>query len=104
MTPVRLEPAAPQSRVKHSTTEPLCSLFSRIIFSTLFYKKYIICIYGINICGPAHKTLVLITLVSRDDSNKPAHKAAYVRSLTRAFAFHIHKVRKKSGLLLDTSA
>ena len=25
MTPVRLELAAPQSRVKHSTTEPLCS-------------------------------------------------------------------------------
>ena len=24
--PVRLEPAAPLSRVKHSTTEPLCSL------------------------------------------------------------------------------
>ena len=24
MTPVRLEPAATQSRVKHSTTEPLC--------------------------------------------------------------------------------
>ena len=26
MTTVRLEPAAPQSRVKHSTTEQLCSL------------------------------------------------------------------------------
>ena len=26
MTPVRLEPAAPLSRVKHSTTEPLRSL------------------------------------------------------------------------------
>ena len=26
MTPVRLEPVAPQSRVKHSTTEPLRSL------------------------------------------------------------------------------
>ena len=25
MTPVRLKPAAPRSRVKHSTTEPLCS-------------------------------------------------------------------------------
>ena len=25
MTPVRLEPAAPRSRVKHSTTEPLRS-------------------------------------------------------------------------------
>ena len=27
VTPVRLEPAAPQSQVKHSTTEPLPSLF-----------------------------------------------------------------------------
>ena len=27
VTPVRLEPAAPQSQVKHSTTEPLRSLF-----------------------------------------------------------------------------
>ena len=27
VTPVRLEPAAPWSRVQHSTTEPLCSLF-----------------------------------------------------------------------------
>ena len=26
VTPVRLEPTAPRSRVKHSTTEPLCSL------------------------------------------------------------------------------
>ena len=26
MTPVRLEPAAPRSRVKHTTTEPLSSL------------------------------------------------------------------------------
>ena len=29
MTPVRLEPAAPQSRVKHSTTEPLHSLICK---------------------------------------------------------------------------
>ena len=28
VTPVRLEPAVPQSRVKHSTTDPLCSLMS----------------------------------------------------------------------------
>ena len=28
--PVRLEPAAPRFRVKHSTTEPLCSLVSNI--------------------------------------------------------------------------
>ena len=31
MTPVRLEPAAPQSRVKHSTTESLRSLVIVVI-------------------------------------------------------------------------
>ena len=30
---VRLEPSAPRSRVKHSTTEPLCSLCDEIINS-----------------------------------------------------------------------
>ena len=29
VTPVRLEPSAPRSSVKHSTTEPLCSLLGR---------------------------------------------------------------------------
>ena len=33
MTPVRLEPAAPRSRVKHSTTGPLRSLVIVVIFS-----------------------------------------------------------------------
>ena len=31
MTPVRLEPAASQSRVKHSTTEPLRSLVEVVV-------------------------------------------------------------------------
>ena len=34
VTPVRLEPAAPQSRVKHCTTEPL-----RSQMQTLMYQK-----------------------------------------------------------------
>ena len=37
VTPVRLEPAAPLSRVKHSTTEPLRSLNREI-----FYVSFII--------------------------------------------------------------
>ena len=38
MMPVRVEPAAPRSRVKHSTTEPLPSLYSVInIFDVLCY-------------------------------------------------------------------
>ena len=31
LTPVRLEPAAPRSRVKHSTTEPLRSQFNTAV-------------------------------------------------------------------------
>ena len=31
MMPVRLESAAPWSRVKHSTTEPLCSLLLSVV-------------------------------------------------------------------------
>ena len=33
MTPVRLEPAAPRSRVKHSTTEPLRSLSMDLVMN-----------------------------------------------------------------------
>ena len=37
---VRLQPAAPQSRDKHSTTEPMCSL-SVLSFDTILSKKRI---------------------------------------------------------------
>ena len=36
--PLRLEPSAPRSRVKHSTTEPLCSLLS-VCISTVVTTK-----------------------------------------------------------------
>ena len=39
MTPVRLEPAAPQSRVQHSTTEPLRSLFDNDHFINFHRSK-----------------------------------------------------------------
>ena len=39
VTPVRLEPAAPQCRVKHSTTEPLCSL-PHVAIHLGFYRFY----------------------------------------------------------------
>ena len=43
MTPVRLEPTAPQSRVKNSTTEPLHSLqFSSDEHCFTFQGKYIV--------------------------------------------------------------
>ena len=39
---VRLEPAAPLSRVKHSTTEPLCSLYQSLcVFSQMKDTKHI---------------------------------------------------------------
>ena len=43
MTPVRLEPAAPRSRVKHSTTEPLRSLKRSVHLNVLLniYKQNI---------------------------------------------------------------
>ena len=40
MTPVRLEPAAPRSRVKHSTTEPLCSLSYLFVFDMHNCKQH----------------------------------------------------------------
>ena len=36
MTPVRLEPKAPQSPVKHSTTEPLRSLYVCLVCIILY--------------------------------------------------------------------
>ena len=41
MTPVRLEPVAPRSRVKDSTTEPLRSLFDPIKIWQQKRPKYI---------------------------------------------------------------
>ena len=40
MTPVRLEPAALRSRVKHSTTEPLRSRKSYVKNVIFFLKKW----------------------------------------------------------------
>ena len=55
MTPVKLEPAAPRSRVKHSTTEPLGSpvtfdlLFLEIMF--LIFKNTVILLkFGYTFC------------------------------------------------------
>ena len=44
MTPVRLEPTAPRSPVKHSTTEPLCShilhVLQKIVPKCLVTRAY----------------------------------------------------------------
>ena len=41
MTPVRLEPAASRSRVKHSTTEPLGSLKKKMIENYPACKEFV---------------------------------------------------------------
>ena len=48
MTPVRLEPAALRSRVKHSTTEPLRSLRELVALLSLSYR----CLYDIQVTLP----------------------------------------------------
>ena len=70
MAPVRLEPAALPSQVKHFTIEPLHSH------------------------GPAHKNLVFITYESSEVSEDSAQKC----SLVRAFAACKHKEKTDESL------
>ena len=44
MTPVRLEPAASRSRVKHSTTEPLRSYISLIKNVQIHTCNWLVCV------------------------------------------------------------
>ena len=53
MTPVRLEPAALRSRVKHSTTEPLRSLFLHLCYGAYRKKICILDTLGYEIQGPS---------------------------------------------------
>ena len=43
--PVRLEPAAPRSQVKHSTTEPLRSLYQILLYITLINEHVYVCFF-----------------------------------------------------------
>ena len=72
MTPVRLEPAASQSRVKHSTTEPLCSLHiwpNKITLCITYFKifkhikiiKYSILGFGL-VCGFTSQSTAMVML------------------------------------------
>ena len=72
MTPVRLQPAALQSRVKHSTTEPLRSLG---LGETL--KK----VMSVKI-EPVHEISNNVVSATSKASDQPAHTL----SLIRAFA------------------
>ena len=68
MTPVRLEPAAPLSWVKHSTTEPLHSLIFHVFID---YK----------IIEPRHEISNNVVFETSKASDQPAH----VHSLIRAY-------------------
>ena len=83
VTPVRLEPAAPRSRVKHSTREPLCS------FSVL------VPVHGVLSCvfpnfGLKNKlikkpfildTIGHVTLANSENPYKMSHKVAFHQGL-----------------------
>ena len=54
MTPVRLEPAAPRSRVKHSTTEPLHSRetdFSLVLKDSDMESENLSYLIGLSVSG-----------------------------------------------------
>ena len=66
MTPVRLEPAAPQSRVKHSTIEPLRSLivYPLDLNSIFRHLKRVILDYHMNfVLVPADKAANNVVVV-----------------------------------------
>ena len=76
VTPVRLEPAALRSRVKHSTTESLRSLISAYIFTVAFFLDYLWLFHSLNaahfessnaynflICEQKHKVWGVIFIV-----------------------------------------
>ena len=57
VTPVRLEPAALRSRVKHSTTEPLRSLFHRWINTLCLTDFYMEMSMGVSLLRNAQSLL-----------------------------------------------
>ena len=66
MTLVRLEPAAPPSPVKHSTTEPLCSLSHHIVSNIVDTKVPDIIVGVRDITGiPVYRDLGVPRFVSR---------------------------------------
>ena len=67
MTPVRLEPAALQSRVKHSTTEPLRSLQNVLYLGVLVL--FVMCTLGFMFCLSCAR----VTLTDTVKSNLSGH-------------------------------
>ena len=71
VTPVRLELEAPRSRVKHSTTEPLCSLLS--IFEWPFYTGFTVqCLKFTNLYN------ICLCLFSQGSSKRERGKSEHL--------------------------
>ena len=66
MTPVRLEPAVPRSRVKHSTTEPLRSLIKKCV--CLVHCVFVV---GIDVLEILASNNEMQFLIFKDISLKP---------------------------------
>ena len=65
MTPVRLKPTAHMSRVKHSTTESLCSLSHQHAFiwcSIMQYNNFVLILTSINIFVVVVDSLFIVAL------------------------------------------
>ena len=68
VTPVRLKPAAPRSRVKHSTTEPLRYLIrflkERFVSKHWISTKRSLCLYGLKHKDSTKTHTMVVTLYS----------------------------------------
>ena len=67
MTPVRLEPAVLRSRVKHSTTEPPCSLSEALLVAHTTLLK-ILCREGVDEGGGGLLDTVIIVKIRSNTS------------------------------------
>ena len=93
VTPVRLEPAAPRSWVKHSTTEPLRSLNSLWkTFSTDFYYIYgffPLCFLSTFSTGSTVRSYIVasswenmaLLVITIEDEDQPAHLCSLISTL-----------------------
>ena len=72
MTPLRLEPATPRSRVKHSTTEPLhshCDLSFNLYLATFFVLNMLSGFYVCCISSGALQKLRLDFVMKANNMN-----------------------------------
>ena len=91
MTPVRLEPAALRSRVKHSTTEPLRSL--RSANKALSWHTYDALFLSIAdrmrlnavLFGPQHEKTCLRGVANNTGADQPAHPRRLISAFVIRF-------------------